>query len=348
MSLKNILLLGTTGVGKSTLINKFVDDAAEVYVKHDKHDFIQGLNKTTLDIKYHQYEDLNLIDCPGIFDNELNSVEKSCQYLEYVLSQIKYVDYVIVCISATFDTIRPIDKYVFSVLSNFKNLLDKYVIYITKSDLVDKKNYNLFVTRIWSYHQIYLNGKYHRIDIFDNHMKMIDNIKNKLKLCYNRYCIKEHNQLLDKEMINYLQNYMINYNLYSTEYKQYNNEDKLNMYNVILFGIIIVMFGMFINIVVGIILLVLISIGIIIYISFNKLEIKENIINLKYTIYNVDKFISLKLVKLNNVINNTTPINTNIYYGTGQLFYTGTMYGNTFNQGIFYNLDGSILYKKIL
>ena len=58
--------------------------------------------------------------------------------------------------------------------------------------------------------------------------------------------------------------------------------------------------------------------------------------------------IKLKLLKLNKIGNNNILIQDKIYYESGNIFYEGTLYGNTFNLGKFYNDDGTLLYHKKL
>lgn len=215
----NVLFLGTSQVGKSTLINKIL--GKEVNIKTNKNN-----KSVTQAIIYYNYENFKLIDAPGIYDDENNSYEKSWYHIRKVLLQVNKVDYIILCISASKHEIRDIDITTLSVLNNFKYMKDRVFIYITKSDLLDNTQYNNFMNkyRLNNYFKDmptfigYNNHSliYKKDNLYDN-----SNMFNFMTYEHNRLQKDEIDDLFHVPLINNIQKYMVNNNLYPLNYNNY-------------------------------------------------------------------------------------------------------------------------------
>lgn len=331
----NVLLLGASGVGKSHFINRYLPSAAIVFegIQHKNN----NLSRTTMDINYHKYNNHILIDSPGMFDNLIDDYEKSCDQLENLLKQINQVDYIILCISATKGDIRSVDLEIMRVISKFSYLLNNLIIYITKMDLLDENEQRKFM------------GNYNNNHIFRSFKTYVpagcinnSNITQKTTLfgCMNMKNKRTQNKILEENIyipkINEIQTEMLKHKLYPLDYKKF--DMGINYRKIISIAIIISIIG---GILTDPIIIPFAAIVIIVIACGFYLDEKAEFVPSK-TISNI------KLIKLNNIQKNYSPINTIIYYKSGGKFYEGTMYGNNFNQGIFYKENGELLYEKIL
>lgn len=331
----NVLILGSQGVGKSYFVNRYLPGAARVF-EGPQHKNTR-LSRTTPDITYYRYNNHLLIDSPGLFDCHVNDYEMSCDQLERFLKYVNQVDYVLFCISATKESIRSVDCEIMRVINNFSYLHNNLIIYITKMDLLDENEQRKFISNYNNHHLfrgiktftqtgcIYNSNATTKPSILD-----YMNTKNKKT----QHKILEENLYIPK--INEIQTEMMNNNLYPIDYKKFDIGFEYKKMVIILM-IISIVGGILTN---PIIIPFIIILGPLIYCIYYFDEKAEFIPS--------EKVANIRLIKLNNVSKNLAPIRTVINYKSGKKFYEGTMYGNTFNQGIFFKETGEVLYEKIL
>lgn len=358
----NVFVMGSCSVGKSTLINKFIPNVARV---NDDYVGNQNIRRTTTDISYYSMPkngtmNVTFIDSPGLFDQIIISYESCCEHLEHIFKEVKFIDYVIFCISASKHGIRKIDLESLKILHNFPTFLkDRTFIYITKTDLLDDvENANF---RRHCYNNELINRyKIFNSDKIENNSSLMNMFtsKNPRNLCN---IIEEQHKI---PIIEKLQLEMISNNLYSNGYlkyeKPYINHKKNLLFTVCALQIIALIYLAFSNNfgLLGILLSFIVS-GSVLIILYMAIDVSIMCgvsflthINQKYTFkyrkYGLDYEIQIKLCKINSVFHNNAPIEDTIFYASGECFFRGTLYGNSFNQGIFYNKDGSILYEKKL
>ena len=332
----NVLLVGSQGVGKSHFVNKYLPGAARVFEgpQHKNH----TLSRTTLELTYYRYNNHILIDSPGWFDQCIDDYNKACEQLENFLKQINQVDYVLFCISATKGAIRNIDYEMMRVINTFNHLHNNLIIYITKMDLLDENEQRKFMSN-YNNHHLFRGFKTFVPEGCINNVNMtiktsildIMNIKNKRT----QRKILEENVYIPK--INEIQTEMLNNNLYPLDYKKFNNGFNYNKKMIAIFALIFIIGGLLTNPMVIVFTLIICPVIFLVW------YVDEEIYNIPY-----NNILNINLIKLNNVSKNYAPIKTIINYKSGKKFYEGTMYGNNFNQGIFYKENGEILYEKIL
>jgi len=418
MNKKNILLVGVSGVGKSSLINCFIPNAAKTF---EGDQYTQSLSRTTTDISYYDYNFENqeciLIDTPGVFDHVLQSFDKSCLHLENILKEVDYIDYVWFCISATKDKIREIDIEAKKVLNKFPHLLSRTSVIITKCDLLDQISMPNFINTyrrssvgndtsgiytLPTYLHAAMNKEHKLLQIIKKttntniinnyvrtetdklnnyvrtetgninyykslvHTEWFNNYNDKngqYKTLFNdinkveRSDIKEYYSVENNitiPIIQQIQQQFYDKNLYSNEYLNYCNKQNDNSFIGPIVAIVCVIMtfcshkGMchadtFIFTVTAALLTGILCL--IHRLIYNNKYIFVKTITYKH--YNT-KNIKLKLLVLNEKGNNNILIQDKIYYESGNIFYEGTLYGNTFNLGKFYNDDGTLLYHKKL
>jgi len=356
---KTILLLGASDVGKSTLINHFIPDSAETCKKK----FYQ-CERTITDITHYKCEYNNnkyiFIDCPGTFEQLLNTTEKSYEHLENILMNIGIIDNIIFCINPTSCGIRKIDIETKNIIDRFKHLLKKICIVITKCDLLDESSMNNFLE------EYLMCDKFKNIPVFtkyrNNIQKKYPEIKDvsNIQVFFNYVDTINNSDISEKKIIinekfvpeiKKLQKYMHDNNLYTMNYEKYNDNYTFNIYCFVFLTIILCIFASFNiqssqNIILGLITYIIIII--VIWLKGNE----------KYY-YNINGN-NIELIKLTRVKNNTIKIQDKIFYDdkdnndkgclfkeiNDKIFFEGCLYGNTFDQGKFYNIDGSLKYKK--
>ena len=331
----NVLLLGASGVGKSHFVNKYLPGAARVFEgpQHKNH----NLSRTTLELTYYRYNNHLLIDSPGMFDQFIDDYDKSCEQLENFLKQVNQVDYILLCISATKGSIRSVDYEIMRVVNTFNHLHNNLIIYITKMDLLDENEQRKFMSN-YNNHHLFRGfktfvpmGCINSSDVTSK-TSILEYMSTKNK--------KTQRKILEESMyipkINEIQAEMLNNNLYPPDYKKFNtglNYKKM----IIIFIIIVIIGGILTNpMIIPFALIICPIIFVVWYVDEETCNVPHN------------NVLNINLIKLNNVSKKYAPIRTIINYKSGKKFYEGTMYGNNFNQGIFYKETGEVLYEKIL
>ncbi|ARF10137.1 septin family GTPase [Hokovirus HKV1] len=376
---KTILLLGVSGVGKTSLIKNYKFDYS---IPYNPEKSIMFSSSETIDYYKHAIdnEEYTLIDCPGLFSHEINTFERSCICLEHILSRIGHIDCVWFCISATHNKIRPIDIEAEKVLNEFS--LPNIITIITKCDILDSLSFDNFIPN-------YIFGFSSPIDedsflysFNDNKLLYISSPNEELlsdnwfngnefqeKILFNKVFKQKKLNLVENqhiEVINQIQKEFYDNNLYSPKYFKYYQNDfpKLTFMIILLF--LFVMYLIFrLNITkleiytIGkilemllheflamiFILLIAAVIAITIYIINNVNSINTKTVKINFDYY-VKRQLNLKLLKLGKNNNNNILIKDKIYYSNNKIFYEGSLYGNTFNVGKFYNIDGMLFYDK--
>ena len=331
----NVLLLGASGVGKSHFVNKYLPDAARVFEgpQHKNN----NLNRTTLELTYYKYNNHILIDSPGMFDQVIDDYELSCNQLENFLKQINQVDYILLCISATKGSIRAVDYEIMRVINTFSHLHNNLIIYITKMDLLDENEQRKFMSN-YNNHHLFRGFKTFVPTGCINNANVAP--KTSILECMNIKNKKTQHKILEENFyipkINDIQTEMLNNNLYPLDYKKFDTGINYATY-ITIFVIFSIIVGLLINIMILPFIIILSIIAYCICYFDRNGDLTPIVVSA-----------NISLIKLNSVSKTCVPIRTIINYKSGKKFYEGTMYGNNFNQGIFYKENGEVLYEKIL
>lgn len=321
----NVLITGVFAAGKSTLIKRFIPDC-EIDIHKTTKGPLAKRDYVTVSINEYQCGNHTLIDTPGLYTEHVNTHLKSCEFLERVLIKIKYLHYVILVLPATEFGIRKIDLEMLRVLLEFKHLMNKIVIYISKTDLLDEdqlatfmneyKNVNIlakFPTYIPNMNvkegRVYTSPN--RADITELNYQILGIMLQNLHYRPVRHEQSELNTHINIPIIKQIQQHMINLNLYSPNYAEYSSGKKKLWITKLIYG--------------------------------DGVENKNSYIPYK-------KFVStnivVKVVNIDNVTISNQIIYDTIYYESGKKFYEGTLYGNVFNVGTFYKETGEVFYEK--
>lgn len=314
-----VWLTGVMGSGKSTFISRFVPDI-DIKTHQSMKGPLSKIGSLTDDIYEYDYENYTFIDSPGLYDNQINTHIKSCEFLERILLKIKKMHYVILVINATELGVRLIDLKMLNVLLEFKHLTPKIMVYIAKTDLLDKEQLAYFITQYklqsqFNKFQVYIPNKHineTRVHTYPNRASITE--FNSMKVILDNMPIKpirtelvELNGHFNISIINEVQKNLIENNRYGYAYAEYGY--KLNWFTKLIWG---------------------------------TNEVVTNILVKKFE----EKRIRLQVVHLENV---SIPNNLTydiIRYESGKVFYQGTLYGNIFNVGTFFTESGEILYNK--
>lgn len=305
-----VLILGACGVGKSTFINKYLDNN-QAKILHENRAHLAGIARQTTSINRYRASDYELIDTPGLFDNmSAVGIEGSSEDLERILDNIKHIDYIIICISVNkLSGVSLVDSKVKKIIDSYDFPKNRTFIYLTKSDMLNRMQRDCFI------------ANYQTNPLFKNHKTFIweDISCNDIEiLLYDRYKIFRYitsnynieiTDIIDDKfnmpVIKKIQKYMIDHELYPPSYKKY--YDEANWF-----------YKLFCDA----------------YFSISAFKHKN--INFE-----------LKLTQLKGIKNNMIPFYDTIYYKSGNKFYEGTFVGNNFHIGTFYYDDTQAkLYHK--
>jgi len=298
-----VLILGACGVGKSTFINKYLDND-QAKILHESRKQLCGVARTTTSINRYRASDYELIDSPGLFDHISALGENlSASDLESILDNIANIDYIVICISMnTFLGVNQVDTKVKQIIDIYNFPKDRTLIYITKSDLLNPiQRHNFMVNyknnpSFTGYKTFTWEPVGHsNIGILSNDRYIIFRY---ITSNYNISFTDLINDKLNIPVIKTIQKYMIDHELYPPSYKKY--YDEANWF-----------YKMFCNT----------------SVSISAMRHKKVTFD-------------LELTQLKGIRNNMIPYYDTVYYKSGYKFYEGTFIGNNFHMGTFY-YDGS-------
>lgn len=132
-------VLGNQQVGRSTLINHYIPNAIKI-----------GEPSNT-DINYYKVygnteKQITFVDTRSVFNQNTTTGIGGSNNVEYILRQIKDLDYIIFCISVTKHGIREQDLRALGILhESLRNVRDRIFVYITKTDLLSDYECKKFI-----------------------------------------------------------------------------------------------------------------------------------------------------------------------------------------------------------
>lgn len=348
-------ILGNQRVGRSTLINHYIPNA----IKISESDQLLPISEADKSIHYYKVydntkKDITFVDTPSIFNQHTTSLIEAINNIEYIFDRVNNLDYIILCISATKHGIREIDLEVLKILYKISHALwNRIFIYITKTDLLNDLENDKFM-------KSYLNNNIVSLSKIFSY-KDIDNINTSFVKFLTSKNIYSWHDIMEMEykipIINKLQSEITCNKLYTKKYIQKHSSGYYkNIENILYFILLILVSYILFTYNSGILNIISCLIIIVRMFTHIKWLINNLCFSSKYdnqskvtcSYREILDFTIILYENINEGVYKHKYIEDSIFYSSGELFFKGTLYGNQFNKGIFYNKDGTIFYEKKL